>query len=150
MAMPIRNNPKLNLKMLINKTQIKVRYGETDQMGIVNNAAYPSWFEIGRTELFGAIKMPYGELEKKGTLLPLSELRVKYHTPALYEDLLTITTIIRYMPSARLVFDYEIHKDNGTLVASGETTHAFLDAQSRRPTRIPDHIKKVIEGYFEP
>lgn len=135
--------------MLINKTQIKVRYGETDQMGIVNNAVYPSWFEIGRTELFGEIKMPYSELEKKGTLLPLSELRVKYHTPALYEDLLTIATIIRYMPSARLVFDYEIQKENGVLVASGETTHAFLDAKSRRPTRIPDHLRDIFEVYFE-
>ena len=135
--------------MLINNTQIKVRYGETDQMGIVNNAVYPSWFEIGRTELFIEIGLPYGEIEKKGLLLPLSELRVKYHKPALYEDILTITTIIRHQPTARLIFDYEIRRPDGTLIASGDTTHAFLDASTRRPIRVPEHLRKILDNYFE-
>ncbi|NLX73629.1 MAG: acyl-CoA thioesterase, partial [Bacteroidales bacterium] len=80
--------------MLYNKSEIKVRYGETDQMGVVNNAVYPSWFEIGRTELFDELGFPYSQMEKRGIMLPLSELYVKYLSPALYGEIVSIETTV--------------------------------------------------------
>ncbi|TCO06942.1 acyl-CoA thioesterase [Natronoflexus pectinivorans] len=134
--------------MLINKTEIRVRYGETDQMGIVNNAVYPSWFEIGRSELFREIGLPYSKMEEEGIMLPLSELQVKYKHPARYEEMLTITTSLEEMPLVRTTFKYIIHNSLGELVAEGSTTHAFLDATTRRPGRIPEKLKERLEKMF--
>lgn len=134
--------------MLTNKTSFRVRYGETDQMGIVNNAVYPSWFEMGRTELFCEINLPYGEMEKNGLMLPVAELYVKYYSPAYYEDLLTITTTIQEMPSSRVTLHYIIHNKNGKSIASGYTVHAFMDAQNRRPKRVPEFLKQKLAPYL--
>ncbi len=134
--------------MLYNKTEIKVRYGETDQMGIVNNAVYPSWFEIGRTELFDDLQLPYSEMEKQGIMLPLSELHIKYHSPAYYGDTVTIETKVLKMPGVRIVFDYEIrHKER--LITTGQTIQAFINDSTRRPIRIPEELKNALQKYFE-
>jgi acyl-CoA thioester hydrolase len=134
--------------MLYNKTDIKVRYGETDQMGIVNNAVYPSWFEIGRTELFDDLQLPYSEMEKQGIMLPLSELHIKYHSPAYYGDTVTIETKVLKMPGVRIVFDYTI-SHNGRLITTGQTIQAFINAGTRRPIRIPEDLKNSLQKYFE-
>jgi acyl-CoA thioester hydrolase len=134
--------------MLYNKTEIKVRYGETDQMGIVNNAVYPSWFEIGRTELFDDLQLPYSEIEKQGIMLPLSELHIKYHSPAYYGDTVTIETKVLKMPGVRIVFDYTINH-NGRLITTGQTIQAFINATTRRPIRIPEDLKNSLQKYFE-
>lgn len=134
--------------MLTNKTTFRVRYGETDQMGIVNNAVYPSWFEMGRTEMFCEINLPYGEMEKTGLLLPVAELYVKYHSPAYYEDILTITTSIQDIPASRVILYYEIHNNEKKLIASGHTVHAFLDSATRRPVRAPQFLKELLQQYI--
>lgn len=130
--------------MLQNITTFRVRYGETDQMGIVNNAVYASWFEVGRTEMFCELKFPYSEMEKRGLLLPLAELNVRYHSPAYYEDMLTITTTIDEMPAAKIRINYSISNQKGNLVATGYTIQAFVDAQTRRPMRIPGFLKDIL------
>lgn len=130
--------------MLQTTTTIRVRYGETDQMGIVNNAVYAAWFEVGRTEMFCELQFPYSEMEKRGLLLPLAELNVRYHSPAYYEDLLTITTSIDEMPAAKIRINYSITNQKGKLLASGYTIHAFMDAQTRRPFRIPGFLKDIL------
>ena len=133
--------------MLENTTNIKVRYAETDQMGIVNNAIYPIWFEIGRTELFDELQLPYSEMEKQGIMLPLSELHVKYHSPAYYGQTVNITTKVKEMPGVRITFDYEItHK--GILIATGQSTQAFVNAATLRPMRIPKELKESLQKYF--
>lgn len=134
--------------MLQNQTSFRVRYGETDQMGIVNNAVYPGWFEMGRTELFCELKLPYGEMEKKGLMLPVAELSVKYHSPAYYEDWLTITTRIDEMPTSKITLHYEIYNQDGKKIASGYTIHAFLNAQTKRPTRVPDFFKEFLQQFI--
>lgn len=134
--------------MLQNQTSFRVRYGETDQMGIVNNAVYPSWFEMGRTELFYELNLPYGEMEKKGLMLPVAELSVKYHSPAYYEDWLTITTQIDEMPTSKFTLQYEICNKDGKKIASGYTIHAFLNAQTKRPTRVPDFLKDFLQQFI--
>jgi acyl-CoA thioester hydrolase len=117
-------------------------------MGIVNNAVYASWFEMGRTELFCEINLPYGKMEKIGLMLPVAELNVKYHSPAYYEDLLTINTSITEMPASRIVINYEIDNAEGKRIASGFTVHAFLDAKSRRPTRVPEFLKLELARFI--
>ena len=133
--------------MLYNKTQIKVRYGETDQMGIVNNAVYPSWFEIGRTELFDELKLPYSEREIQGFMLRLSELHIKYHSPAYYGDTVSIETSVKEMPGVRITFDYRV-THNERLIVSGQTVQAFISAETRRPIRIPDHLRHALSPHF--
>ncbi len=135
--------------MLHNKTSFKVRYGETDQMGIVNNAVYPSWFEIGRTELFDELQLPYSEMERQGIMLPLSELYVKYLSPARYGEIVTIETTVEKMPGVRVVFDYKVYSEDETLIATGQTVQAFVDSTTRKPIRIPTQLKEQLEKHFE-
>ncbi|WP_010663587.1 acyl-CoA thioesterase [Marinilabilia salmonicolor] len=134
--------------MLKHTTKIRVRYGETDQMGIVNNAVYPSYFEVGRTEMFRELGVPYSKIEEQGIMLPLSELHIKYHHPAVYDEEITIETYIEDFPTARIRFKYNIFNESQKLLVSGETVLAFLNAQTRRPTRIPKYLGHLIEPYF--
>jgi acyl-CoA thioester hydrolase len=126
----------------------RVRYSETDQMGIVNNAQYATYYEIGRTEFFRNLGLSYALLEKSGTMLPVSELFVKYFQSAYYDECLTINTTINQMPTSRLRFDYEIYNEKGDLINKGYALLAFINAVSRRPCRVPDLIKNVLEPYF--
>ncbi|HBG87266.1 MAG TPA: thioesterase [Marinilabiliaceae bacterium] len=133
--------------MLYNKSEIKVRYGETDQMGVVNNAVYPSWFEIGRTELFDELGLPYSQMEKRGIMLPLSELYVKYLSPALYGEIVSIETTVDTFPGVRIVFNYKISCGQ-RLIATGHSVQAFISAETRRPIRIPDWLKDTLLPHF--
>jgi len=135
--------------MIENKTSFRVRYAETDQMGIVNNANYPTYYEIGRTELFRALGLSYKIIESAGIILPLSDLFVKYHRPALYDDLLTIKTCIKEWPASRIRFDYYIYNEAEQLVNEGYTTLAYLDAKTRRPMRIPPMVVELLQPYFQ-
>ncbi len=135
--------------MLKHSTKVRIRYGETDQMGIVNNAVYPSYFEVGRTEMFRELGLPYSKIEKAGTLLPLSELHIKYHHPAVYDEEITIETYIDEFPTARIRFKYNIFNETGKLVVTGETVLAFLNAATNRPTRIPEYLADILTPYFD-
>lgn len=134
--------------MLKHTTKVRVRYGETDQMGIVNNAVYPSYFEVGRTEMFRELGLPYSKIEEQGIMLPLSELHIKYHLPAVYDEEITIETYIEDFPISRIRFKYNIYNESQKLLVSGETVLAFLNAETRRPTRIPKYLSDLIGPYF--
>lgn len=134
--------------MLKHTTKVRVRYGETDQMGIVNNAVYPSYFEVGRTEMFRELGVPYSKIEEQGIMLPLSELHIKYHLPAVYDEEITIETYIEDFPTSRIRFKYNIYNESQKLLVSGETVLAFLNAETRRPTRIPKYLSDLIGPYF--
>lgn len=127
----------------------RVRYNETDQMGIVNNAQYATYFEIGRTEMFRHLGLDYGQIERQGLMMPVNELHVKYHLPAYYDDLLTITTAVRHFPSSRIRFDYQIHNTQQQLLTEGYTVLAFLNATTRRPIRVPASIAGVLRPFFK-
>ncbi len=135
--------------MIKNTTKIRVRYGETDQMGIVNNAVYPSYYEIGRTMMFRELGFPYKKMEEDGILIPLSDLYVKFHFPAYYDEELTLITMLKDMPAARIRFDYEVYNSKGDLINSGYSIQAFINAKTRRPVRLPQTIKELIEPFFQ-
>ncbi|MCG8501553.1 MAG: acyl-CoA thioesterase [Firmicutes bacterium] len=125
--------------MGLSETKIKVRYVETDQMGIAHHSNYYHWFEVGRTEFIGQIGMTYGEMEQAGVLLPLIESACTYKQGAKYEDELIIRTSIAQLTGARITFGYEVlrEKDQKCL-AMGKTVHAFVNGDFR-----PINLKKV-------
>lgn len=109
------------------ETFIRVRYAETDKMGIVYHSRYLDWMEVGRTEFFRQLGMPYSEIEKNNIFLPVIKVYCQYKSPAHYDDLLRIVTTITSLQEVRLVFHYEIFKGD-RLLALGETEHAFVNA----------------------
>ena len=113
-------------------TTLTVRYAETDRMGIVHHSNYPVWFEAGRTDFLRQAGMSYSDIEKRGVLLPLYELTCRYKSPARYEDEVAVVTRVKTLSRVRLILSYDVFllKDN-SLLASGETLHAFTDASLR-------------------
>ncbi|MCY6372019.1 acyl-CoA thioesterase [Clostridium ganghwense] len=114
--------------MYVNKSKIKVRYVETDKMGIVHHSNYYAWFEVGRGEFITESGMSYKEIEKQGIMLPLVESCCKYIEGAKYEDELIIETSIKEMNGAKIIFNYNvIRESDNKLLAKGSTTHAFVN-----------------------
>lgn len=126
--------------MYKNQTQIRVRYGETDQMGVVYHANYASYFEVGRTEWLREYGITYKSMEETGVILPVISLEIKYKNSARYDDLLTIKTSIKKLPSARIEFDYELVNESGDLLATGSTDLVFINMKRNRPMRCPDYL----------
>lgn len=113
---------------------IRVRYQETDQMGVVYHANYLNWFEIGRTELIRSLGMPYHKIEEKGLLLPVIDAELKFRLPAKYDDLITIRTRVEDYTHLRMQFASEIRRGEELLV-SGGTKHVWVNKEWK-PTRI--------------
>ncbi len=111
-------------------TNIRVRYGETDQMGVVYYANYLEWFTIGRTEFLRDKGYTYKEMEEQEIYLPVTEAHIRYRRSAKYDDVITIKTTLTEMSPTRLKFSYEIYRDD-TLLAEGYTTHAFINKEGR-------------------
>ncbi|MEN3027131.1 MAG: thioesterase family protein [Chlorobiota bacterium] len=134
------------LPPLLHTTTIRVRYADTDRMGVVYYATYLLYFEIGRTELLRACGIPYVVLEAHGYLLPVLEAHAHYHAPAHYDDVLSIRTryLPRYTPSLRL--EYEIFRET-ELIATGYTLHIFMDARRWRPVRPPAIFWEAIQRH---
>ena len=130
------------------KTQLRVRYGETDKMGVVYYGNYPLYFEVGRTALLREFDMTYRAVEDEGIILPVVSLNVKYHKPALYDDLLTITTILREMPAVKIIFDYRIHNEAGDLLAEGDTILVFTNQKTKRPCKAPEILINKLKPHF--
>ena len=124
-------------------TALRVRYAETDQMGVVYYANYLVWFEVARTDLLRQFGWSYREMEASGVSLPVIEARCAYQRPARYDDEIEVRTTGRLLTAVRLEFTYEVvlAKD-GVAAASGLTRHAAL-ASNGRPCRLPDRIREV-------
>jgi acyl-CoA thioester hydrolase len=122
---------------------IRVRYAETDKMGVVYYANYLVWFEVGRTDWLRDHGWTYREMEDEGIQLPVIEAHCEYRQGARYDDDIDVRTRARKLSSVRLQFDYEvIRRADATLLANGHTVHATIDRQGR-PTRMPDRIKDL-------
>lgn len=134
--------------MLQNETKIRVRYADTDKMGVVYHSNYAIYFEVGRTELFREIGLPYDEMEKHNIMLPLVNLNINYKKPAYYDEVLTVRTCVKEKPGVKIRFEYEIRNEKKELLCDGETTLVFIDMQRNRPTRIPTDIEEGIKAYF--
>ena len=123
---------------------IRVRYAETDKMGVVYYAHYLVWFEIGRTEWLRDTGWTYRSMEDEGLGLPVIEVHCDYKASARYDDDLEIRTRGRLVSPVRIAFDYEIvRRADSQLIASGYTVHVTLD-RSGRPVRLPDRVRDLL------
>jgi acyl-CoA thioester hydrolase len=113
---------------LSSKTRLRVRYSETDQMGIVYHANYLVWFEVGRSELFRELDLPYTELEEQGLGLAVVDASCRYRKPSHYDDDLLIMTELDRMSSRSVRFHYHIYRGE-TLLAEGKTVHVFINKE---------------------
>jgi acyl-CoA thioester hydrolase len=125
---------------------LRVRYAETDQMGVVYHANYLVWCDIGRTEYLKALGANYAKLEKAGTMLAVSEARVRYHAPARYDEPIRVETTLRDVRSRAITFDYLItHAETGVRLATATTVLVSLD-RAGRPTKLPAETRALLEN----
>lgn len=123
------------------KAPYRVRYFDTDKMGVMWHGHYIQLFEIGRTEAMRSAGFCYDDLEKSGTMMPIVECGAKYLRPAKYDELLSIETLVREKPGATMRFDFVIRGPDGAIDATGFATLAFIDAVTRRPCRPPRALR---------
>lgn len=135
--------------MYVSTTQTRVRYAETDQMGIVYYGNYAQYFEVGRVESMRQLGYSYKEMEKDGVMLPVVEMHIKYLRSAVYDDLLTIKTTLQEMPQDhRISFLQEVFNEAGKLLTSGHVVLYFLDIVTRKRTLMPKELKDKLAPYF--
>jgi len=134
--------------MFTSEVSLRVRYGETDRMGYAYYGNYAEYYEVGRVEALRALGWNYREMEDSGILLPVHTFGIKYHKPAFYDDLLTIKTMIKEVPRARIRFDYEMYNAKGDLLNEGETTLVFIKADTKRPCGCPAEFAEALSKYF--
>ena len=126
------------------RTAVRVRYPETDRMGVSYYANYLFWFEAARTEYFRAIGLAYTEFEKQGIFLPAAEAHCRYIAPSSYDDLLTIRTAVSHLKHGSMRFEYQVFKDGaGKPIATGYTVHVF-SGPNLKAIRIPGDLKSKV------
>ena len=131
-------------------TRLRVRYSETDQMGIVYHANYLVWFEVGRSELFRELDLPYTQFEEQGLGLAVIEASCRYRKPSRYDDELKIITSIDHMTSRSARFSYQVYRGE-TLLAEGKTVHVFINKEGHladvRQYAIWTRLQTIIEQH---
>ena len=130
--------------MLTFLTSVRVRYGETDQMGFCYYGNYAQFLEVARVEALRTCGFSYKELESQGVLLPVRSFSIKYISPAKYDDILKIQTTITKLEGTRIEFAYVIHTIDGVLIANAETELVFVSADSLRPIPMPENFKQLV------
>jgi len=128
----------------INENSFRVRYAETDRMGIVYHANYYVWFDMGRTELLRTLGYNYSELEQKGFLLPVLETNCVHKRPARYDELITVKTSVSEIKGVRITFKYEVYNEDKELLAYGSTSHAFVNGDMK-----PMNLRKTFPDVYE-
>ena len=126
--------------MNTHQTTIKVRYAETDQMGVVYHGNYAHYLELGRLEWLSALGISYKEMEANDVMLPVVSLNINYKKSACYDDVLTISTTLVKLPTASIEFDYEIRNSSGELLTTANTKLVFVNNKSNFPMRCPQYI----------
>ncbi|HCV79572.1 MAG: thioesterase [Zunongwangia sp.] len=119
---------------------LKVRYAETDQMGVVHHGNYAQYLEIARIDWLEKIGISYKSMEKNGIMLPVYEMNFKFKKSAFFDDQLKIFTSLRQRPDVKIIFDYKIYNQEGELLTTANTVLVFMDAKTRRPIRCPDYV----------
>ncbi|MGK0324874.1 MAG: acyl-CoA thioester hydrolase [Polaribacter sp.] len=121
-------------------TKTRVRYSETDQMGVVYHGNYAQFFELGRTEWLRNLGVTYKYMEISGIMLPVISLKCNFIKSALYDDILTIETFLKKKPMVKIEFDYIVTNQNDEIVCTGNSVLAFMNMKTSKPTRCPDYL----------
>ena len=135
--------------MFTTETQIRVRYAETDQMGVVYHSNYFPYFETARAESIRQLGFTYADMEKMGIIMPVIEVQCRYLRPALYDDLLTIKVILKELPvHHKIEFHHEVFNEKNELLATGKIILYFMESKSMKRTTMPDQLLKKLQPYF--
>lgn len=136
--------------MISHTTDIRVRYADTDKMQFVYNGKYLEYFEVGRTELLRSFGLPYSDVEKSGYQLPLLQAGLTFKQPAKYDDLLSVTALVKDLYSPKVHIEYVI-KRKGTveIIAEGFTTHVFINADTKKAVRPPKLYVDILAPHFQ-
>ena len=132
------------------ETKIRVRYGETDQMGYLYYGYYALYYEVGRAEAIRELGFTYKEMEEMGVMMPVAELNAKYYRPAKYDDQITVKTILKELPTgSKISFHSELYNEAGELLNVGVTTLVFYDPINKNKTVMPDALLEKLKIFFE-
>lgn len=126
--------------------EIRVRYSETDQMGVVHHANYALYLELARIEWLRKLGISYKKMEEQGVGLPVVSLSVNYKIPILYDDVITVKTKLKHMPRALVEFEYEIVNKSGQILSTASVILAFLNMKTKRPTRPPKYFLEALKN----
>ena len=136
--------------MFTSTTHIRVRYGETDQMGYLYYGNYALYYEVGRAEAIRQLGFTYRELEEMGIMMPVVDLHVQYYRPALYDDLITVKTILKELPeSSKIQFHSELYNEQGVFLNKGVTTLVFYDPKAKTKVNMPEELAGRLRPFFE-
>ena len=135
--------------MFITETKVRVRYIETDQMGVVYHGHYFQYYEAARAEFIRQLGYTYADLEKMGVIMPVIDVHSKYFRPAVYDDLLTIKVILKELPLHHKVeFYHEVYNERGQLLNTGKVVLYFLESRTMKKTSMPDILKQKLESFL--
>jgi len=126
--------------MKSHETFVKVRYAETDQMGVVYHGNYPQYLEIARIDWLESLGISYKSMEEEGIMLPVFELNLKYHKPITFDENLKIETRLQGLPNVKITFDYSIFNEKGEKVTSATSVLVFINSKTRKPIRCPKYV----------
>ena len=135
--------------MYTSETKLEVRYYETDLMGIVHHSNYIRYFEYGRHIALVNLNLPIQEIERRGIMMPVVNVSCNYKHPARHGDWLRIVSTIKEAPRVKIIVDTVIYNEAGDVVCTGSVTLGFVNAETRRPVRVPDFVAEVFAPYFE-
>jgi acyl-CoA thioester hydrolase len=134
--------------MFKSEISLRVRYGETDQMGYVYYGNYAEYFEVARVEALRSLGLSYKAIEEEGILLPVFSYSVKFFKPAYYDDVLIINTEIREMPLARITFHYKTYNQSDLLLNEAETTLVFINRKTGKPMAAHEELITKLKMFF--
>ena len=136
------------MAIISHDTQIRVRYKDTDQMGIMHHSNYIVMYEQARTEWLRDMGLTYAEIERRGIMSPIIEVQSRYLAPAYYDDILTVRVFLDEMPMVKLVIRSEVYNSKGDLINRGSVTLGFMSAATRRPCRAPEWFIEALTNYI--
>ncbi|MDF2447900.1 MAG: thioesterase [Bacteroidota bacterium] len=135
--------------MIKTETTLRVRYGETDQMGFVYYGVYAQYYEVGRVEAMRTLGFSYREMEESGVLMPVINLTIDYKKPARYDDEVRIVTTVKEMPGVRITFHYECFNQENQLLNRGSVTLVFIDKSKNKPMLPPQWFMDGFKKRFD-
>jgi len=135
--------------MFEHTTKVRVRYGETDQMGYMYYGNYAEFYEVGRVEMLRSLGLTYTWMEASGVKMPVLEMKCKYIKPALYDEEISIKVTLEKMPGVKIFFKYDLYNPNNELINIGETLLAFVNMNTGRPCLPPQEFLDKLKPFFQ-
>ncbi len=132
--------------LIISNTKVKVRYSETDQMGVVHHGNYAQYLELARIDWLSKLGVSYKSMEENGIILPVFTLDFKFTKSAFFDDELTVKTSLRKIPTAKIIFDYEIFNQHQELLTTASSTLVFVNSKTKKPIPCPSYLIDKIKN----